>query len=155
MKTFAAILLLLASALAQTKPAETVPTRKQQAAITAASKAAVAWLGLLDAGKYDQAWEATSAIFKMQVKREEWNKGITRLRAPLGGAVSRSANAAGYQTKWAHAPDGQYVLIEYATKFPKYAATEMIAMALDQDGVWRVGGYSINSAYKPPPVPAQ
>ncbi|MGI9101004.1 MAG: DUF4019 domain-containing protein [Terriglobales bacterium] len=143
MKPYFAILLLLTTAFAQTKPVPAATEKKQQEAITAASKAAAGWLSLLDFGKYNQAWDASSQIFKAQVKREEWNKSIVGLRAPMGKAGARNATAVGYQTKWAHAPDGQYVLIEYNTKFQNGSATEMIALALEKDGAWRVGGYSI------------
>jgi hypothetical protein len=42
------------------------------------------------------------------------------------------------------APDGEYVVIQYDTKFDnKAAAVETVTVARGKDGVWRVAGYYI------------
>ncbi len=66
------------------------------------------------------------------------------VRSPLGRVVSRELISRTYTQSLPGAPDGEYVLIQFATSFEnKKSAIETITPMLDDDGEWRVSGYFI------------
>jgi hypothetical protein len=65
-------------------------------------------------------------------------------RKPLGRTISRKLKNKTYATSLPGAPDGEYVVIQYQTRFEhKASAIETITPMLDEDGKWRVSGYFI------------
>jgi hypothetical protein len=63
---------------------------------------------------------------------------------PLGAVISRSLKAKNFATSLPGAPDGEYVVIQFATSFEnKTSAVETITPMMDKDGQWRVSGYYI------------
>jgi hypothetical protein len=65
-------------------------------------------------------------------------------RKPLGQLITRTLKSKTYATSLPGAPDGEYVVIQYATTFEnKKSAIETITPMLDEDGKWRVSGYYI------------
>lgn len=118
------------------------------AAPAAAEKPAVdaarAWLGLVDAAKYGESWDAAAAVFRGAVAKEAWSATAGGVRAPLGKVVSRTLKAAKPATSLPGAPDGHYVVIQFDTVFEhKAAAVETVTPMLEKDGAWRVSGYFI------------
>ena len=62
----------------------------------------------------------------------------------MGKATSRTLKGATYVTELPGAPDGEYVVIQFATAFAnKGSAVETITPMMDEDGRWRVSGYFI------------
>jgi hypothetical protein len=52
--------------------------------------------------------------------------------------------AKNFATSLPGAPDGEYVIIQFATSFEnKTSAVETITPMMDKDGQWRVSGYYI------------
>ena len=116
------------------------PTNKEKVAI----KAAETWLELVDNEEYEQSWEETAGYFKMAVSKGEWNKKVRAVRRPLGNTLYRELKSHKYFTSLPGAPDGEYVVIQYKTRFEnKEFAIETITPMLDKDGSWRVSGYYI------------
>lgn len=110
----------------------------------AATKSAEAFLALVDKGQYDQSWDAAAKLFQGAVTREKWKEALTSTRAPLGKLVSRSLKVAKYSTTLPGAPDGQYVVVQFATSFEnKKEAIETVTPMLEKDGAWKVSGYFI------------
>ena len=69
---------------------------------------------------------------------------VARVRGSLGGLKSRRLVSAKYTRSLHGAPDGEYVVIQFATSFEKRAeATETVTPMKDRDGRWRVSGYFI------------
>ena len=115
------------------------PTAEQ-----AAIKCAEAWLALADAEKNAESYDQAAALFRRAVTKEQWLQSIDRLKKPLGKTVSRKLLSKKYTTTLPGAPDGQYVIIQYQTRFEnKTAAVETITPMLERDGRWRVSGYFI------------
>lgn len=113
-------------------------------AITSAKAAAMEWLQKIDGSNYSGSWQAAAAMFKAAVTVQAWQQAAQSVRAPLGAVRSRTAQSTTFTRTLPGAPDGQYVVIQFAATFDnKAAATETIAVALDPDGVWRVAGYFI------------
>ncbi len=107
----------------------------------AASKA---WLALVDAEQYEDSWEQACAFFRGVVPKDQWVTQVAGVRAPLGAVSSREVASAEYTTKLPGAPDGEYVVIQYRTKFQNKAdAVETVTPMRDKDGVYRVSGYYI------------
>ena len=110
----------------------------------AAEKAALTWLNLVDESKYPQSWTQAASNFKTAVKKAAWEAQIKAARQPMGKIISRSVKTKKYATSLPGAPDGEYVVIQFETKFAnKSAAVETITPQKDKDGQWRVGGYFI------------
>ena len=66
------------------------------------------------------------------------------VRAPLGKLVSRELASKQYATELPGAPDGEYVIIQFATSFEnKKTAVETITPMLAPGGSWKVSGYFI------------
>jgi hypothetical protein len=120
------------------------PAQAQSAKEEAALKAAKAWLALVDAGKYEESWRNSAELFRSHITAEQWSQQVGAVRAPLGDVVSRTLKAQAHKTSLPGAPDGEYVVIQFATELThKKSAVETITPMLDKDGTWRVSGYFI------------
>jgi len=114
------------------------------AAEKAAVAAADAWLKVVDAGRYGESWDGAARPFRTAVKKDDWKQALDGVRAPLGKVVSRKVSTRTFTRTLPGAPDGKYVVIEYATWFEnKRTAVETVTPMLDEDGRWRVSGYYI------------
>lgn len=103
-----------------------------------------AWLAVIDAEQYGESWEQACAFFKGVVPKEQWLTQVAGVRGPLGPVLSREVASAEYTRKLPGAPDGEYVVIQYRTKFQnKASAVETVTPMRDPDGVYRVSGYYI------------
>jgi len=111
---------------------------KEETAIAAAED----WLKLVDDGKFAESWKEAAEYFKGVVKQDQWEQSIQSVRVPLGVVISRRLDAKNFATSLPGAPDGEYVVIQYATSFEnKASAVETITPMMDKDGQWRVSGY--------------
>jgi len=120
------------------------PPAGNPAAEKQAREAARAWLGLVDAGDYSGSWDAAAGYFRAAITKDKWRQALTAARAPLGKLVSREFTSAQYATSLPGAPDGEYVVIQFATAFEnKAASVETVTPMMDKDGKWRVSGYYI------------
>ncbi|MDE1938052.1 MAG: DUF4019 domain-containing protein [Alphaproteobacteria bacterium] len=133
MKLFIAIffaLLLPASAVAADTAAQ-------------ATDSAKAWLALVDAGNYAQSWSETCALFQDHVTQAQWATAAKAARGPLGALISRAVAKATPANTLPGAPDGQYVVVQFHSKFANKAdAVETVTMMMD-GGSWKAAGYFI------------
>ena len=115
-----------------------------EAAVEQATKAAAAWLKLLDNGEYRACYKQASQLVKNALSEDAFVQQFRAARAPLGAVVSRKLKTAQYETSLPGAPDGQYVVIQYDSSFAnKKSATETVTPMMEKDGQWRVSGYYI------------
>ncbi len=120
--------------------ASPVTANQEQAAIEAAEH----FLFLIDNGHYAQSWEEAADFFKQQVPKQEWIRQISSLRPAFGRPVKRKVQFKNTAQKLRGAPDGDYLIIQYATSFSaKQQAMETVTPVLEKDGQWRVVGYYI------------
>jgi hypothetical protein len=109
-----------------------------------AEGAASNWLKLVDSGNYAQSWDDTGNVLKANVARDQWQELLLRNRGPLGALISRKLTSAEYTTQLPGAPDGEYVVLQYASSFEhKSSVLETVTPALDKDGKWRVCLYVV------------
>ena len=136
MKLFATAVLLSLASLAHAQSAQ------EQQAIDAAKAAAEKWLALADAGQYQQSWEQAATPLRNAVSLAQWEQSGRATRMPVGAVQERTLASAKYATTLPGAPQGQYVVLQYATRFAERAnAVETVVPMLDADGTWRVSGY--------------
>ena len=121
-----------------------VPAPAQPKPERVAQQAAEAWLALIDSGTYGESWQQSASLFKAAVTQSQWEAAMRASREPLGKVVSRKLLSAAYTQSLPGAPDGEYVVIQYETRFEhKQSAVETVTPMLDKDGKWRVSGYFI------------
>lgn len=116
----------------------------EDANVAEAKKAARSWLAEVDAGQYAKSWDDAAELFRNAVTKEAWQQALDAARAPLGEVLERRLESAQFARELPGAPDGEYVVIQYKTRFGnKASAVETITPMRDPDGVWRVSGYYI------------
>ena len=109
-----------------------------------AVKAARAWLALVDRGDYGASWKEAASYFKGAVSAEKWKEAASGVRGPLGKVQSREVASTTFATSLPGAPDGEYVVIQFKTRFlNKQSAIETVTPMKDKDGKWRVSGYFV------------
>ena len=112
--------------------------------VAQAQLAAKDWLGLTDSGKYGQSWDDAASFFKAAIARADWEKAVKSVRSPLGAVKVRKVKSATFTRTLPGAPDGEYVVIQFESRFEnKVAAIETVTPMHDKDGTWRVSGYFI------------
>ena len=120
------------------------PPPSNPVAEKAAAEAAAKWLKLMDEGKDAESWDELAATLQAVIPRQLWIGSTAPARRIMGGLVSRTVNSKQYATTLPGLPDGEYVMIQYNSVFEKKkAAMEVITVAKQEDGTWRVSGYFI------------
>ncbi len=111
-------------------------------AIEQAVSAAVSWLALVDNEKYAESWDEAAPLFQSHGDKADWVQAVNALRGPMGKVEERSIVRTAHVTELPGAPDGHYVVIQYATKFEyKKESVETVTPMLTDDETWRVSGY--------------
>ena len=109
-----------------------------------AEESAKAWLALTDGGRYAESWDAAASAFKEAISRSNWEGAVSPVRTPLGAVLSRKVKSATFTRTLPGAPEGEYVVILFETRFEnKPAAIETVTPMRDKDGTWKVSGYFI------------
>ena len=112
--------------------------------LSRAEMAATSWLAVIDAGDYPLSWRTAASLLQSSVTQPQWEIALQTSRLPLGSVKSRSLKAASYSRTLPFAPDGDYVLMEYETRFEfKPLAIETLTTMKDRDNTWKVAGYFI------------
>ena len=113
-------------------------------AIAKAKSAAQSWLALADSGNGAMSWQTAASLFKTAVPQEKWERSLAAARGPLGALKGRTVSSATYSRTLPGAPDGEYVVIQYSSRFAnKASAVETVTPMREKDGSWRVSGYFI------------
>jgi hypothetical protein len=101
------------------------------------------WLSLVDSGQYAQSWAAAGTLFKTQITASGWEAKVRPLRTNFGPVISRKPGGEKHATQLPGAPDGDYRILTFNTRFAhKQAAVETVVLAHEAAG-WRVDGYFI------------
>jgi hypothetical protein len=109
-----------------------------------ALKAAEEWLILIDNNDYSASWDNAAALFKQAITKEQWEESFKAIRPAMGDIISRNLKSAKYTDSLPGAPDGEYVVIQFSSRFTnKKSAIETVTPMKDPDGKWRVSGYYI------------
>jgi hypothetical protein len=110
----------------------------------AAQLAALNWLALVDTGNYAQSWSSAATVFRQKITSSQWQTAVANARTPLGALRTRTLESATATHSLPGAPDGDYVVIKFASSFEnKASAVETVTPMKDTDGKWHVSGYYI------------
>jgi D-alanyl-D-alanine carboxypeptidase len=102
-------------------------------------KTAESWLKLIEAGKYNESWEAGSEDFKAHITKEKWQTAFQAAAGRIGSLRSRKFKELIYAK-----PGDELTIIDFESSFTKRPqAKETIVLKLEKDGKWRVLSYSI------------
>ncbi|HKB00874.1 MAG TPA: protein kinase, partial [Gemmataceae bacterium] len=118
----------------------------RQAQIEAATQAAEAWLKLFDASEYVRAREEAGAIIHRALPKDEMIRRFQAAAQTTGKLRARSAVRRQYGTAFLGLPEGEYVGIWYRADYELLnGLTELMVLAREPDGHWRVASYGVVS----------
>jgi hypothetical protein len=121
-----------------------IPAVAADANVSAATRAANAWLSELDQAHYAESWDDAAKVFRDAVPKATWVTQAKAVLEPLGSVVHRELKTATFTHSLPGGPDGDYVVIQYDTQFTQKAhAVETVTPQKDASGVWHVSGYYI------------
>ncbi len=121
------------------------PLKGDEGAEDAAAAAARDWLALVDEGRYASGWDAAAPAFKRMMTRNEWDRAVHSVRAPLGPCLSRRLTSHKLVDSFPGGPSGPYVVLRFESDFEnKRGAVETVTPAFGKDDLWRVAGYYIS-----------
>ena len=124
--------------------AATLAVSQEDIDVKPAMGVAEAWLAGLDAGRYGQGWEEAAPMFREAMPKVQWQTTMESVRVPLGTPLHRKLRQAFYTRSLPNAPAGEYVVIQYDTRFEhRPLSTEIVTPMKDADGTWKVSGYII------------
>lgn len=149
-----AVIVSSASAMAQTTPPAKAPAAKPAAAAPAgtvnendpdvalAKKAALEWLALADAGKFEETWVEAASIFQKKQTKAAWAKGIGGARPPVGKIVTRTYVNHEIRAVLPDLPPGKYITVRFACVFEKYKdGAESVTLVKDGTRGFRMMSY--------------
>jgi hypothetical protein len=101
---------------------------------------------MIDQDKAGELWDGATPAARKRVSRADFISQVGKARAPLGAAQQRTWVAVNRQVVSDGDPElaGQYVSIEYETRFTNNSSTtvrELVTFQLGSDRVWRFSGY--------------
>jgi serine/threonine-protein kinase len=109
----------------------------------AAERQALGFLGYLDQGRFADSYAYTGMLIRASLDQQTFAQKLGSARNGAGAMLSRNLIDASYTTTLSGAPDGQYVILHYATSFANRQDTlETVTLAFAK-GYWRVSGYYI------------
>ncbi len=116
--------------------------QEEQAKIGAAIEVAEGWLALLDDGQYDSSWETAATVIQQAMPKDEWGPTIRQARGPFEPFGERELVQSQFLTTLPNMPEGEYVVLAYATDTAQGKVLETVVPMLE-DGEWRVAGYFV------------
>lgn len=86
-----------------------------------------------------QSWSSAASLFREKVSESQWQSAAASARAPLGALKTRTLLSATPKSALPGAPDGRYVVIQFASSFEHQAsAIETVTPMMDAEGKWHV-----------------
>lgn len=108
-----------------------------------ATAVAMEFLHLIDAGQYAESWQSAAKLMQEKVTRAEWVDKLTKARALSGALIERKEQNASYSTTAKDSPDGEYILLNYESRFQNTESVDEYVTVMLEGEVWRVAGYFI------------
>jgi hypothetical protein len=136
-RLFAVALLVIVAGGCNVAAAEDIDT-------SGGMSAARAWLALVDGARYGESWDTASERFRSAMERVKWEATIQAARGPLGVTLSRKVRTVAFTHSLPGAPEGDYVVVQFDTRFANGAQSiETVTAEREKDGAWRISGYWI------------
>jgi hypothetical protein len=132
---------LLAFAFACLMPFAALAADTNQQEQHQATEAGKAWLALVDAGNYDQAWTEAGKQLR-HGKQADWVASTKAMREALGALVRRHPGGVVMTKSVVGLSSGDYALVFFTTDFAqKPEATEKVTMTME-GGAWKTVAYT-------------
>jgi hypothetical protein len=113
--------------------------------VALARKAALEWLALVDAFKFDATWEEAALVFQKGQKKEAWVKGLGDARPTRGKLLSRTFLNFQIRTNLSNFPKGKYVTIRFNSSFEKHPkGSESVTLVRDGARGFRMMSYFLD-----------
>lgn len=109
----------------------------------AARQSVDAWLLLLDAGSYSEAYDATGSIFREEVTAEEFRTAMEERETILGAVESRTLSSTQRLSVVPDAPPGDYFVFEFDGAYELRPNTRERVTAVAESDEWPVVGIYI------------
>ena len=104
--------------------------------------AAEAFLLLIDQGSYQESWAEASTFLRNNVDAKQWAEHAESYRQPLGAVDHREFKSVEFHDSLEDMPAGDYAFVFFDSSLADNgSASEMVALTLDDDSMWRVIGY--------------
>lgn len=148
---------LLALAFSASVMAQTAPAPKADAAkapvkaaaapendpdVALAKKAALDWLALADAGKFEATWEEAATSFQKAQTKEAWAKGLGGARLTMGKLVTRTFLNHEVRANLPNMPAGKYITVRFNSLFEKHKdGAESVTLIKDGTRGFRMMSY--------------
>ena len=118
-------------------------SQETQASLAAEARAK-RFIGAVDAGDWKASWDAAGPFFQSQASLDEWVSLIQPVRTPLGKAEERRLTNVQKVQTLPGAPDGDYEILQYNTKFSGSGmmSTETVILVRNE-GDFDIAGYFI------------
>ncbi|WP_299192865.1 DUF4019 domain-containing protein [uncultured Erythrobacter sp.] len=102
------------------------------------------FLASIDAGDFAQSWEDGGEFFQNETTLEEWTGVIEPVRSPLGAVEDRRLAAVQQLSTLPGAPEGDYEVLQFQTKFAGVDAISVETVIMVRNGSrFDVAGYFI------------
>jgi len=147
-------LALPASVMAQTAPPAKADALKPAASASAgtvnendpdvalAKKAALAWLALADAGKFEETWVEAASMFQKKQTKAAWAKGLGGARPTMGKIITRTYLNHEIRTVLPELPPGKYITVRFNSVFEKHKdGAESVTLVKDGTRGFRMMSY--------------
>lgn len=113
--------------------------------VVLAKKAALDWLALVDAGKFETTWDEAAGSFQKAQSKADWAKGLGGARPTMGKLVVRTFLNHEVRTALPNLPPGKYITVRFTTVFEKHAkGSESVTLVKDGARGFRMMGYLLN-----------
>lgn len=112
--------------------------------LKASAEAGLAWVAVIDAGKYEEAWDKGALTLKLRIPIKSWIAILEATRKPLGSVLSRNLVDQRTAQNPSGLPAGDYMVLIYRTDFAtKKGVPELVTLVLESDGKWRGLTYQV------------
>ena len=115
-------------------------SEKSDAAVSSGSQ----WLRKLDQAEYQAAYTGAGKLLRNKVEFEAWKGAVEKARTPLGMVHKRELIYGALEKQLSGIGPGEYAQLRFRTDFAsKYEVIEHLTLMLEDDGLWRPIGYSV------------
>jgi len=100
---------------------------------------ATSWLNLIDIEHYAESWQQLGNKLKSKYNESTWPKALRPLLSQAGKIKKRTFRNVSYSDS-----QGETVIVEFDSSFANATKTREIVTMIQEEGQWRVVGYSIH-----------
>jgi len=101
-------------------PAKPAAAAENDPDVALAKKAALEWLALADAGKFEATWDEAATSFQKAQAKADWAKGLGGARSTMGKLLTRTFLNHEIRMNLPNLPPGKYITVRFNSVFEKH-----------------------------------